>query len=231
MIKVTISALLVVVFLGGAFFYFNREAEAPNEDENNENTSKSDENVSDNAEISEQDSKILAILKTAKGDIELELYPEIAPKTVENFVKLSKNNFYNGIKFHRVIAGFVIQGGDPLSKTDDPMVGTGRPGYVFEDEINPRSLGLSDLEISNLESEGYEYNYDLESLPIKVGALAMANSGPNTNGSQFFIVTEKDQPHLNGKHTVFGRVVTGMDVVLKIEQGDAIQSITFLDAK
>jgi len=231
MIKVTISALLVVVFLGGAFFYFNREAEAPNEDENNENTSKSDENVSDNAEISEQDSKILAILKTAKGDIELELYPEIAPKTVENFVKLSKNNFYNGIKFHRVIAGFVIQGGDPLSKTDDPMVGTGGPGYVFEDEINPRSLGLSDLEISNLESEGYEYNYDLESLPIKVGALAMANSGPNTNGSQFFLVTEKDQPHLNGKHTVFGRVVTGMDVVLKIEQGDAIQSITFLDAK
>ena len=231
MIKVTISALLVVVFLGGAFFYFNREAKAPNEDENNENTSKSDENVSDNAEISEQDSKILAILKTAKGDIELELYPEIAPKTVENFVKLSKNNFYNGIKFHRVIAGFVIQGGDPLSKTDDPMVGTGGPGYVFEDEINPRSLGLSDLEISNLESEGYEYNYDLESLPIKVGALAMANSGPNTNGSQFFIVTEKDQPHLNGKHTVFGRVVTGMDVVLKIEQGDAIQSITFLDAK
>ena len=231
MIKVTISALLVVVFLGGAFFYFNREAKAPNEDENNENTSKSDENVSDNAEISEQDSKILAILKTAKGDIELELYPEIAPKTVENFVKLSKNNFYNGIKFHRVIAGFVIQGGDPLSKTDDPMVGTGGPGYVFEDEINPRSLGLSDLEISNLESEGYEYNYDLESLPIKVGALAMANSGPNTNGSQFFLVTEKDQPHLNGKHTVFGRVVTGMDVVLKIEQGDAIQSITFLDAK
>ena len=231
MIKVTISALLVVVFLGGAFFYFNREAEAPNEDENNENTSKSDENVSDNAEISEQDSKILAILKTAKGDIELELYPEIAPKTVENFVKLSKNNFYNGIKFHRVIAGFVIQGGDPLSKTDDPMVGTGGPGYVFEDEINPRSLGLSDLEISNLESEGYEYNYDLESLPIKVGALAMANSGPNTNGSQFFLVTEKDQPHLNGKHTVFGRVVTGMDVVLKIEQGDAIQSITFFDAK
>lgn len=231
MIKVTISALLVVVFLGGAFFYFNREAEAPNEDENNENTSKSDENVSDNAEISEQNSKISAILKTAKGDIELELYPEIAPKTVENFVKLSKNNFYNGIKFHRVIAGFVIQGGDPLSKTDDPMVGTGGPGYVFEDEINPRSLGLSDLEISNLESEGYEYNYDLESLPIKVGALAMANSGPNTNGSQFFLVTEKDQPHLNGKHTVFGRVVTGMDVVLKIEQGDAIQSITFLDAK
>ncbi|OGZ59852.1 MAG: hypothetical protein A3B96_00860 [Candidatus Spechtbacteria bacterium RIFCSPHIGHO2_02_FULL_43_15b] len=181
--------------------------------------------------MSEQNSKISAILKTAKGDIELELYPEIAPKTVENFVKLSKNNFYNGIKFHRVIAGFVIQGGDPLSKTDDPMVGTGGPGYVFEDEINPRSLGLSDLEISNLESEGYEYNYDLESLPIKVGALAMANSGPNTNGSQFFLVTEKDQPHLNGKHTVFGRVVTGMDVVLKIEQGDAIQSITFLDAK
>src|SRR3989338_9818985 len=226
MIKVTISALLVVVFLGGAFFYFNREAEAPNEDENNENTSKSDENVSDNAEISEQDSKILAILKTAKGDIELELYPEIAPKTVENFVKLSKNNFYNGIKFHRVIAGFVIQGGDPLSKTDDPMVGTGGPGYVFEDEINPRSLGLSDLEISNLESEGYEYNYDLESLPIKVGALAMANSGPNTNGSQFFIVTEKDQPHLNGKHTVFGEVIEGIDIVRSIVQNDVMEEVT-----
>lgn len=164
-------------------------------------------------------------IETKSGSIELELYPAAAPKTVDNFVKLAKSGFYNGTKFHRVIPEFVIQGGDPLSKTDDPRVGSGGPGYTFADEINPRSLGLGEEAIRALEAQGYQYDFNLPSLPVDVGALAMANSGPNTNGSQFFIVTESPQTHLNGKHTVFGKVVKGMDVVRKIKQGDVIQAI------
>lgn len=165
-------------------------------------------------------------VETSKGNIELELYPTVAPKTVFNFISLAEQGFYDGTKFHRVISDFMIQGGDPLSKTDDPAVGTGGPDYFFEDEINPKSLGLSDETIKQLEAMGYEYNYDLQSLPNKVGALAMANAGPNTNGSQFFIIIRQDQPHLNGKHTVFGKVIGGMDIVRTIEQGDVINKIT-----
>lgn len=166
-----------------------------------------------------------ATIKTEKGDIVLALYGDAAPKTVENFVKLARSGFYNGLKFHRVVPGFVIQGGDPLSRDDDPRVGSGGPGYTFEDEINPRSLGLTDGEIAELASQGYVYDYTLESHPMDVGVLAMANSGPNTNGSQFFIVLESAQPHLNGKHTVFGRVTLGMEVVRAIEQGDVITTV------
>lgn len=139
------------------------------------------------------------IMKTARGDIELELYPQKAPKTVANFVKLATDKFYDGTKFHRVIADFMIQGGDPLSRTDDPRTGQGGPGYQFEDEIN-----------------------DLKVIP---GVIAMANAGANTNGSQFFIVTTRPQTHLDGVHTVFGRVTAGMDVVLKIQQGDVLISV------
>jgi len=172
---------------------------------------------------------IQATIETDKGNIDLELYPQSAPNTVLNFVKLALSDFYVGTKFHRVIDDFMIQGGDPLSKTDDPKVGTGSPtgeGYPFEDEINPKSLGLTDQQIKDLEAMGYKYNYSLKSLSVTVGAIAMANSGPNTNGSQFFIVTTTDQPHLNGKHTVFGKVIKGMDVVLKIKQGDVIKKVT-----
>lgn len=168
---------------------------------------------------------IRATIITAKGDIVLELYPKAAPKTVTNFIELAGEKFYDGTKFHRVVPDFVVQGGDPLSKMDDPRTGSGGPGYAFEDEINPRSLGLSDDAIKQLEAHGYEYNYSLESLPVDIGVIAMANSGPNTNGSQFFIVTTQAQPHLNGLHTVFGKVVSGMDVVLKIAQGDEIKEI------
>lgn len=129
--------------------------------------------------------KTIVIMKTNLGDISLELFAADAPKTVENFIKLSKTEFYNGIKFHRVIKGFMLQGGDPLGN------GTGGPGYTFKDEINAHKL-------------------------VK-GSLAMANSGPNTNGSQFFIVTAESTPWLDGKHTVFGRVISGMDIVSKIE--------------
>ena len=132
------------------------------------------------------------ILKTNFGDIELELFEKDAPKTAANFLKLAESGFYNGVKFHRAIPNFMIQGGDPNSKdsnwADD---GTGGPGYAFEDEINARK--------------------------IVRGILAMANSGPNTNGSQFFIVTAAATPWLDGKHTVFGRVLNGMEVVSKIE--------------
>ena len=126
-----------------------------------------------------------ATLHTNRGAIDLELYPDDAPKTVENFAKLARDGFYDGVIFHRVIPDFMIQGGDPTG------TGRGGPGYTFEDEINEHK--------------------------IVRGALAMANAGPNTNGSQFFIVTTEEAPWLDGKHTVFGRVVEGMDVVDKIE--------------
>jgi cyclophilin family peptidyl-prolyl cis-trans isomerase len=131
-------------------------------------------------------------LETSLGNIDLELYSEQAPKTVANFVKLASDGFYDGTKFHRVIKGFMIQGGDPYTKGEDTSVyGTGGPGYKFEDEAND--------------------------LPMVSGMLAMANSGPDTNGSQFFIITAKETPWLVGHHTVFGKVTAGMDIVTKIE--------------
>jgi cyclophilin family peptidyl-prolyl cis-trans isomerase len=126
-----------------------------------------------------------ATMHTNHGAIELELFDEDAPKTVENFRKLAGNGFYDGVIFHRVIKDFMIQGGDPTG------TGTGGPGYTFEDEFNDRK--------------------------VERGALAMANAGPNTNGSQFFIVTADAAPWLDGKHTVFGRVTSGMDAVDSIE--------------
>ncbi|MBI2052423.1 MAG: peptidylprolyl isomerase [Candidatus Sungbacteria bacterium] len=206
--------LIVAVLLAlGGYYFINR--------------SSGSKNIQPTVEQKDAE-KINLTLATSKGDINLELYPSAAPKTVANFVKLVSSGFYNGTKFHRVIADFMIQGGDPLSKTDDPRVGSGGPGYRFEDEINPKSIGVDDVVIAQLESAGYKYNYNLKSLPVDVGALAMANSGPNTNGSQFFIVTYSPQPHLNGKHTVFGKVADGasMGMVRNIKQGDVIQSVT-----
>jgi peptidyl-prolyl cis-trans isomerase B (cyclophilin B) len=127
-----------------------------------------------------------ATLHTNHGAIELELFEDEAPKTVENFRKLASEGFYDGVVFHRVIPDFMIQGGDPDG------TGSGGPGYMFEDEFNDH--------------------------PVVRGALAMANSGPNTNGSQFFIVTADACPWLDGKHTVFGQVTNGMDVVDTISQ-------------
>ncbi|PJE59677.1 MAG: peptidylprolyl isomerase [Candidatus Portnoybacteria bacterium CG10_big_fil_rev_8_21_14_0_10_44_7] len=168
-----------------------------------------------------------AIIKTVRGNIMIELFPQNAPQTVSNFIKLAQDGFYDGTAFHRVVPDFVIQGGDPLSKDSNPgNDGTGGPGYTFADEINPWSLGLSDQQISNLEAQGYQYTKDLTSLPNRVGALAMANAGPNTNGSQFFIITTKDQPGLNGKHAVFGQVISGLDITRKIQAGDKIEKIT-----
>ncbi len=205
--------VIIILALGG-YFIFDRKSEV----------------VKTTQPIMEQkdSEKIMVTMSTDKGDINLELYPQVAPKTVANFVKLAGQGFYNGTKFHRVVPDFVIQGGDPLSKTNDPRVGQGGPGYAFADEINPRSLGVDEHTIAQLEQAGYQYDFSLKSLPVAVGALAMANSGPNTNGSQFFIVTTADQPYLNGKHTVFGKVADdkSMAVVRSIEQGDVIKSIT-----
>ena len=133
-------------------------------------------------------------MNTSEGRIELELYPEDAPKTVENFTKLAGDGFYDGLKFHRVIPDFMIQGGCPEGS------GRGGPGYRFEDEA---TNGL-----------GHDR-----------GVLSMANAGPNTNGSQFFI-THVSTPWLNGKHTVFGKVLEGLDVVDSVAQGDVINKIT-----
>ncbi len=125
-----------------------------------------------------------ATLHTNHGAIEVELYPDDAPKTVDNFERLARDGFYEGVIFHRVIPDFMIQGGDPTG------TGTGGPGYTFEDEFNRHK--------------------------VVRGALAMANAGPNTNGSQFFIVTADACAWLDGKHTVFGSVTSGMEVVDKI---------------
>jgi peptidyl-prolyl cis-trans isomerase B (cyclophilin B) len=129
-----------------------------------------------------------ATLHTNHGAIAIELFDDDAPKTVDNFLKLARDGFYNGVIFHRIIPDFMIQGGDPTG------TGTGGPGYTFEDEFNDHK--------------------------IVRGALAMANAGPNTNGSQFFIVTTDAAPWLDGKHTVFGRVTDGMDVVNAISASD-----------
>jgi cyclophilin family peptidyl-prolyl cis-trans isomerase len=127
-----------------------------------------------------------AIIQTNHGPIHVELYSEDAPKTVNNFVKLANDGFYDRVIFHRVIPDFMIQGGDPTG------TGSGGPGYTFEDEFNHHK--------------------------VERGAVAMANAGPNTNGSQFFVVTTEAAPWLDGKHTVFGRVTDGMDVVDKIAE-------------
>lgn len=195
------------------------------------NTMQNEELTQKQKELEEKFTKLMAQdkiavkIKTNAGEVSIDLYPKVAPKTVANFLALSLQGFYDGLKFHRVVAGFVAQGGDPLSRTDDPRVGSGGPGYQFEDEINARALGLDANMIKTYESRGYKYTDGLASIPVKVGTLAMANSGPNTNGSQFFIVTDMDQPHLNGLHTVFGEVKSDMNIVRKIKQGDTMQIV------
>ncbi len=137
---------------------------------------------------------IAAQMKTSKGTLVLTLFSEDAPVTVANFVNLANRNYYDGIVFHRVIPDFMIQGGDPTG------TGRGGPGYRFEDEFD----------------SGRKFD--------KKGILAMANAGPGTNGSQFFI-THVPTPHLNNHHTIFGEVETGLDIVDAIEQGDKIDSL------
>ncbi|GIK56011.1 MAG: peptidylprolyl isomerase [Chloroflexi bacterium] len=138
-------------------------------------------------------------METNKGSIVIELYPQYAPKTVNNFVFLIGESFYDGVTFHRVIDNFMIQGGDPTG------TGRGGPGYRFEDEFKDNPL------------------------KHETGVLSMANAGPNTNGSQFFI-THSPQPHLDGRHTVFGKVTSGMNVVNSIRTGDKMNKVTVSEA-
>ncbi len=137
-------------------------------------------------------------IETNRGDMGLELYTEHAPKTVNNFVFLVQEGFYDGVVFHRVISDFMVQGGDPTG------TGRGGPGYKFEDEVaeNP--------------------------LRHETGVISMANAGPNTNGSQFFI-THSPQPHLDGKHTVFGKLVKGQEILNAIQQGDKMLKVMVSD--
>ncbi len=140
------------------------------------------------------DSGLTAIIKTDKGDIHLKLFPNEAPITVGQFVNLAERGYYSGLTFHRVIAGFMIQGGDPSG------TGSGGPGYKFEDEFAP------------------SLRHDT------AGTLSMANAGPGTNGSQFFI-THGPTPHLDNRHTVFGKVTSGQSVVDAIAQGDHMKEV------
>jgi peptidyl-prolyl cis-trans isomerase B (cyclophilin B) len=142
---------------------------------------------------------------TNKGDFTAELYPAEAPGTVANFEKLVKDDFYDGIVFHRVIPDFVVQGGDPNTKThplNHPSIGTGGPGYTIK-----------------CETKGNPHKHE-------AGALSMAHAGKDTGGSQFFIVlSEGSTRHLNGVHTVFGKVIDGMDVVEQLQKGDRMESV------
>jgi peptidyl-prolyl cis-trans isomerase B (cyclophilin B) len=137
----------------------------------------------------------VATFETSKGTIRIELFADKTPKTVKNFETLCSKGYYNGLKFHRVIANFMIQGGCPQG------TGTGGPGYKFADEFHP------------------ELRHD------SAGILSMANAGPNTNGSQFFI-THGPTPHLDDRHSVFGKVIEGQDVVDSIKQGDLMTTVT-----
>jgi len=210
-----ISGVVIVVLAALALFVFDsdrvKESESVDktgiDDKNLEtqnlenivNDNNVSVNVGDEESINSVESKkfMNATLYTNYGDIKIEFFEKDAPKTVENFTKLADSKFYDGVKFHRVIKGFMIQGGDPFSKDDSKiaMWGTGGPGYKFNDEINAQS----DLYTKT----GY-----------KKGIVAMANSGTNTNGSQFFIM-HADYP-LPPLYTIFGKVVSGQDVVDKI---------------
>lgn len=137
----------------------------------------------------------IAVMKTSLGDIKIQLFEKATPKTVENFITLAEKNFYDGTLFHRIIPDFMIQGGDPLTKEQPKnwsVHGTGGPGYAFDDEFNNHK---------NIR-----------------GRISMANSGPNTNGSQFFLITAAATDWLDGKHAVFGEIIEGMDVMVKIEK-------------
>ena len=146
-----------------------------------------------------------ATFETNKGTIVAELFDKEAPKTVENFETLANKGFYDGVKFHRVIADFVVQGGDPLSRdlpAGDPRIGTGGPGYTIK-----------------CETAGNPHKHE-------VGSLSMAHAGKDTGGSQFFMVLNEDNTrHLNGVHTVFGKITKGVDVMKKIERNDVMNSV------
>jgi cyclophilin family peptidyl-prolyl cis-trans isomerase len=181
----------VVILLGAGYFFFLQDRGV--EQEPSSFSASVQESVDNNTVTPPTDKTMQATIQTNYGEVVLEFFSDDAPKTVENFTKLAKEGFYDGTKFHRVISGFMIQGGDPFSKDNSlkDRWGTGGPGYAFEDEIHANNRN-------------------------NTGTISMANAGPNTNGSQFFI-NVADNNFLDTKHTVFGRVKSGMDVVQTIE--------------
>ncbi len=189
-LKISGGVLLLILVIWLFFIKFNQKAIAPNNENLNTNTNTLDNQLPletlETEDLSITETKMTNVkIETSQGDITLELFDNDAPKAVDNFVTLAKKGFYDGVIFHRVISGFMIQGGDPTG------TGRGGPGYQFADELNPNT-------------ESYKRGY------VR-GTLAMANAGPNTNGSQFFIM-HQDYP-LDHNYTIFGRVVTGMEVV------------------
>lgn len=186
--KTSIYAVIFAFILTGIFwFLFIRDNSPDKINLNGEITKEEIKNV-----VNNQEKNMKAILHTNKGDITIEFDSVNAPTAVANFIKLGEAGFYDGTKFHRVIKGFMNQGGDPFSK-DDSLVskwGTGGPGYNFADEIGPENRN-------------------------NTGTISMANAGPDTNGSQFFI-NVADNNNLDDKHTVFGKVIDGMDTVMEI---------------
>ncbi len=189
-----LTGVLVLILIFTLTGKSNTNNKTMNEDTNQIATTTEQATTTATTTGSTESKDSIAVFTTNQGSFSLQLETEKAPKTTANFVKLAQTGFYNGQRFHRVIEGFMIQGGDPLSKdiSKKMMWGTGGPGYQFADEFG---LGLSNV----------------------TGTISMANSGPNTNGSQFFINTN-DNVFLDGKHAVFGKVVEGMDVVMKISQ-------------
>jgi len=192
-----VTVLVMLVLLLSVLVGCSPQSGEPNKEETTmSQRSKSQKKWNSPPEMQIDPDKVyVATIETERGSIVLELYPEHAPKTVNNFVFLAREGFYDGLSFHRVIPNFMIQGGDPTG------TGASGPGYKFEDEVrdNPLVHGT--------------------------GVISMANAGPNTNGSQFFI-THGPQPHLDGKHTVFGQVVEGQDVVDAVQQGDKMTKVT-----
>ncbi len=186
--KFYILSILIILILVGAYFLFVQDKGEELTEEKKEEPIPDADNI-----VTSPNTNMMAIMQTNFGEIKLELFSSDAPKTVENFVNLVKEGFYDGTKFHRVIKNFMIQGGDPFTKDDSfkNRWGSGGPGYTFADEIHLNNHNI-------------------------IGTIAMANAGSNTNGSQFFINTN-DNNFLDAKHTVFGKVVNGLNVVRKIE--------------
>lgn len=187
-----VSVIIVFILVVLGVWYFSQEDKKV--EENIININNQPATVNNTSKVEKQN--MTATLHTNKGNIEIEFFDKQVPNTVANFTKLAKEGFYNGTKFHRVIKGFMIQGGDPLTKDDSKvnLWGTGGPGYKFADELGG----------------------DNKNNRNDVGTISMANSGPNTNGSQFFINTAPNN-FLDPKHVVFGKVISGMDVVTAIE--------------
>lgn len=197
MVYKILMVLAVVAVIVGGVYMIKQDSPAGGGIVENPDSGKVEEPMNENTNVS----GTMALLETSEGNIKVKFYPDDAPKTVANFVKLATGKFYDGLIFHRVIPDFMIQGGDPKGN------GTGGPGYKFEDELNPASASAK---------EGY-----------KKGVLAMANAGPNTNGSQFFIMV--NNVPLPYSYTIFGKVIEGQDVadkISKVPTGPADRPVT-----